>query len=678
MAEKRARQSQYEYKATASLVLQADRSMITKISRDEATGEVLSLRDKLKGEKMGSRFQRAEPPKELKKRLNKRKEPEGKKGMVLSSSSAKNYVGLFYRPSTRETKQTYELLLSFIQGFLGDVPRDVLYNAADEVLAYLKDESLRDKDKKKEIEALLNVLDDDKFYQLTTLGKKITDYTADKEEEDTAIDENIGVSIVFEDEEEVKSEKSSDEEEGEDTMATDALAGGGVAAEDVAAGSKDSLDPRLLDAYWLQRQLSKFYDALASQKKSLEVLEILDSSGNDREIENKLVLSLGYDNFDFIRTLRRNRYLILYCTKLAKAGTAAEKEEIEAKMRSIPELSEALSIFKGGDDGAAQKAAAARKEASRKARMDEELDVMDVDIDGAHGKTLLELDNLVFPNGGHFLASKRCDLPEGTRKEDKKGYQEIHIPAAKPPLEESESAVLVESMPDFAQPAFSKYRRLNLIQSRLYEPCLFSDENLLVCAPTGAGKTNVAMLCILRELGKHQLANQKFDVEAFKIVYISPMKSLVAEQTGSFSARLKDYGITVAELTGDQQLTKEQIDSTQVIVCTPEKWDIVTRKGNERRFTALVRLIIIDEIHLLHDERGPVLESIVSRTLRITETSQIPTRLVGLSATLPNYEDVADFLKVDHKKGLYFFDNSYRPVPLQQHFIGITEKKAHL
>jgi hypothetical protein len=92
----------------------------------------------------------------------------------------------------------------------------------------------------------------------------------------------------------------------------------------------------------------------------------LDSSGNDREIENKLVLSLGtffwfmkyfvhvlivlagYDNFDFIRTLRRNRYLILYCTKLAKAGTAAEKEEIEAKMRSIPELSEALSIFKVG------------------------------------------------------------------------------------------------------------------------------------------------------------------------------------------------------------------------------------------------------------------------------------------------------------------------------------------
>lgn len=51
-------------------------------------------------------------------------------------------------------------------------------------------------------------------------------------------------------------------------------------------------------------------------------------------------------------------------------------------------------------------------------------------------------------------------------------------------------------------------------------------------------------------------------------------------------------------------------------------------------------------------------------------------RIVGLSATLPNYEDVATFLKVNPKKGLFYFDNSYRPVPLQQQYIGVTEKKA--
>jgi pre-mRNA-splicing helicase BRR2 len=51
-------------------------------------------------------------------------------------------------------------------------------------------------------------------------------------------------------------------------------------------------------------------------------------------------------------------------------------------------------------------------------------------------------------------------------------------------------------------------------------------------------------------------------------------------------------------------------------------------------------------------------------------------RLVGLSATLPNYEDVALFLRVDKSKGLFFFDNSYRPCPLAQQYIGITAKKA--
>ena len=83
-----------------------------------------------------------------------------------------------------------------------------------------------------------------------------------------------------------------------------------------------------------------------------------------------------------------------------------------------------------------------------------------------------------------------------------------------------------------------------------------------------------------------------------------------------------------------------------------------------------------DEIHLLHDDRGPVLESIVARTIRQIEATQEIVRLVGLSATLPNYEDVATFLRVDPAKGLFFFDNSFRPVPLEQSYIGVTEKKA--
>jgi len=72
-------------------------------------------------------------------------------------------------------------------------------------------------------------------------------------------------------------------------------------------------------------------------------------------------------------------------------------------------------------------------------------------------------------------------------------------------------------------------------------------------------------------------------------------------------------------------------------VTTPEKWDIITRKSGERAYVELVKLVIIDEVHLLHDSRGPVLESIIARTIRQVEETSEMVRIVGLSATLPNY-----------------------------------------
>jgi pre-mRNA-splicing helicase BRR2 len=185
------------------------------------------------------------------------------------------------------------------------------------------------------------------------------------------------------------------------------------------------------------------------------------------------------------------------------------------------------------------------------------------------------------------------------------------------------------------------------------------------------------MLTILSELAKHRdEATGQFDLDAFKIVYVAPMKALVQEMVGNFNSRLNVFGVKVGELTGDSQMTKQQIAETQIIVTTPEKWDVITRKSTDTSYTNLVRLLIIDEIHLLHDERGPVLEAIVSRTIRRMEQTGDYVRLVGLSATLPNYQDVATFLRVDEKKGLFFFDASSRPCPLQQQFIGVTEKKA--
>jgi pre-mRNA-splicing helicase BRR2 len=167
-------------------------------------------------------------------------------------------------------------------------------------------------------------------------------------------------------------------------------------------------------------------------------------------------------------------------------------------------------------------------------------------------------------------------------------------------------------------------------------------------------------------MSKHINEDGSIRKDEFKCIYIAPMRSLVQEMVGSFTKRLEPYDIQVGEMTGDQQMSREQFMKTQVIVCTPEKYDIITRKGEERSYTQLVRLIIIDEVHLLNDDRGPVLEAIVARTIR----SKVSCRLLALSATLSNYLDVAKFLHVDEQNAFYF-DSSYRPVSLSVQIIGV-------
>lgn len=59
--------------------------------------------------------------------------------------------------------------------------------------------------------------------------------------------------------------------------------------------------------------------------------------------------------------------------------------------------------------------------------------------------------------------------------------------------------------------------------------CPRTNENMLVCAPTGAGKTNIALLTILHEMSVH-MQNDSVRSDQFKIVYVAPMKALAAEQ----------------------------------------------------------------------------------------------------------------------------------------------------
>lgn len=59
---------------------------------------------------------------------------------------------------------------------------------------------------------------------------------------------------------------------------------------------------------------------------------------------------------------------------------------------------------------------------------------------------------------------------------------------------------------------------------QVFETAFYTWENILLCAPTGAGKTNVGMLCILQQLARARRPDGTFDLASFKVIYISPMK----------------------------------------------------------------------------------------------------------------------------------------------------------
>ena len=67
------------------------------------------------------------------------------------------------------------------------------------------------------------------------------------------------------------------------------------------------------------------------------------------------------------------------------------------------------------------------------------------------------------------------------------------------------------------------------------------------------------------------------------------MKVLVLEVASNFSNCLSPFGVKVSELTGDHQLTKQQITGTHVIIVTTlEKWDVITRKSTDTSYMNLL------------------------------------------------------------------------------------------
>lgn len=248
----------------------------------------------------------------------------------------------------------------------------------------------------------------------------------------------------------------------------------------------------------------------------------------------------------------------------------------------------------------------------------------------------------------------------------------------------------------------------NKLQTECFDSLFNRSCNILLSAPTGAGKTNCALLAILHAIQQETelaLAKRQLDAAGERgdekrpgpapknsidthtaatdvsfsslIVYLTPMKALASEITEKLADKLRLLGLSVLECTGDESPPQAVLQKAHCLILTPEKFDVITRKpvGDDSLISRQC-LLIIDEIHLLGvDRRGPVLESLVARTFQHIEATQRPLRVIGISATIPNYEDVGAFLRVP-REGMLIFDSTYRPVPLAQTVLGIKDSET--
>jgi len=177
---------------------------------------------------------------------------------------------------------------------------------------------------------------------------------------------------------------------------------------------------------------------------------------------------------------------------------------------------------------------------------------------------------------------------------------------------------------------------------------LLDGKSILVSAPTASGKTLIAMLAMFSYLSKNN----------GKVVYLSPLRALAAEKFTEFKKLEKialGNKIKVGISTGDFDNIEKNLEKSNILILTNEKMDSVIRHGVE--WIDEIGLVISDEVHLIGDEnRGPTLEMILTQLKLLDSKPQI----VGLSATITNSDEIADWLDCKLVK------NDWRPVPLSE------------
>ena len=182
-------------------------------------------------------------------------------------------------------------------------------------------------------------------------------------------------------------------------------------------------------------------------------------------------------------------------------------------------------------------------------------------------------------------------------------------------------------------------------------------KSVVVCAPTGAGKTVIAEHAIHKALEKGK-----------RVFYTTPLKALSNQKYGDFSSK---YGINnVGLLTGDTSINRD----AQIVIMTTEVFRNMlygTNFGSITENLKNVGYVVLDEVHYMNDEqRGTVWEeSIIYCPTNI--------QLVALSATVANAAQLTDWINTVHSR-TELVNTDFRPVPLRYYYFDSSQPNTIL
>jgi helicase len=175
-------------------------------------------------------------------------------------------------------------------------------------------------------------------------------------------------------------------------------------------------------------------------------------------------------------------------------------------------------------------------------------------------------------------------------------------------------------------------------------------KSMVVSAPTASGKTVVAELFALNSV----LNENK------KVIYTCPLRALASEHYADFKKKYSGQAqnsatkIKFALSTGDLDSSSSYLKNFDVILTTYEKLASLLRHKAE--WLNSVGCIIVDELHELDSDRGVVLEIALTQ-LRLINPK---LKVLGLSATIPNAEELSNWLSAE------LVESDYRPTKLKE------------